>query len=203
MEDPQLMGVLVERLDALVGESVVRDVELVEVEVAAVEHLFQPIVSDVVINDVERFEPLGKVLRYIEQAFIGDFAAVEFQVLQVGVAFEELVEQAFIEFGEVVLEYLGNLKGTCMLVLARSISSCSWLSWWLLMSRVTGCGTSSRIRGNSFSSISLRSKHRDLPLEPIMPFLMSISYFILRSFSRAIIFSLSSRSFFCSHACSS
>lgn len=106
MEDSEFVGVLIESFDALVSESVVGDVELVEVEIAAVEHLFEAVISDVVIDDVEGFEPLREVLGNVEETLVGYFAAVEFKLFEVGVAFQELIKQALIKFGEVVLEYL-------------------------------------------------------------------------------------------------
>lgn len=69
-----------------------------------------------------------------------------------------------------------------MLLRPNNCYNCSSVSWWLLISRVNGFGTSYRISGNSFSSIYFRSKHKDLPLEPMIPFLINISSFILRSF---------------------
>ena len=89
----------------------------------------------------------------------------------------------------------------CMLEQFRSIYNCSSVSLWFEISRVKGWGTNSRMRGNILSSIYLRSKQSDFPFEPMIPFLISISSFILRYFSKAIIFSRSYLYFFCSQDC--
>lgn len=47
------MRIFIEGLNAFVGQSIIGDVQLVEVKVAAVEHLFESVVSDVVIDDVK------------------------------------------------------------------------------------------------------------------------------------------------------
>ena len=90
------MRILVESLNAFMSESVVRNVKLVEVKVAAVEHLFEPIVSDMVVDDIERLESLGEVFGDVEQTLITDFAAIELEVFQVGVALEKLIKQVFV-----------------------------------------------------------------------------------------------------------
>jgi len=69
------------------------------------------------------------------------------------------------------------------------------------MSSIKGCGTNCNIIGNKFLSTYLRSKQSDLPLDPMIPFLINISYFIFRYLSSAINFYCSSLSFFCYHAC--
>ena len=96
MQNPKLMRILVESLNAFMSESVVRNVKLVEVKVAAVEHLFEPIVSDMVVDDIERLESLGEVFGDVEQTLITDFAAIELKVFQVGVALEKLIKQVFV-----------------------------------------------------------------------------------------------------------
>ena len=96
MQNPKLMRILVESLNAFMSESVVRNVKLVEVKVAAVEHLFEPIVSDMVVDDIERLESLGEVFGDVEQTLITDFAAIELEVFQVGVALEKLIKQVFV-----------------------------------------------------------------------------------------------------------
>ena len=96
MQNPKLMRIFVESLNAFMSESVVRNVKLVEVKVAAVEHLFEPIVSDMVVDDIERLESLGEVFGDVEQTLITDFAAIELEVFQVGVALEKLIKQVFV-----------------------------------------------------------------------------------------------------------
>ena len=96
MQNPKLMRILVESLNAFMSESVVRNVKLVEVKVAAVEHLFEPIVSDMVVDDIERLESLGEVFGDVEQTLITDFAAIELEVFQVGVALEKFIKQVFV-----------------------------------------------------------------------------------------------------------
>jgi len=96
MQNPKLMCILVESLNAFMSQSVVRNVKLVEVEVAAVEHLFEPIVSDMVVDDIEGLESLGEVFGDVEQTLITDFAAIELEVFQVGVALEKLIKQVFV-----------------------------------------------------------------------------------------------------------
>jgi hypothetical protein len=58
--------------------------------------LFESVVSDVVIDDVKWFKSLSEVFGNVEQTLISYLAAVELEMLQVGVAFEKLVKQVFV-----------------------------------------------------------------------------------------------------------
>lgn len=61
MQHSELMDVLVQGLDPLMGDFVVTDVQLFKSERDSAEHLLQAIVSDVVVNQIENFHSRSKV----------------------------------------------------------------------------------------------------------------------------------------------
>lgn len=105
MQHLQLVGLLVEALDALEGQLVVGDVQLLEVQVVE-EHLLEAVVGDVVVDQVQDAQALREVLGDAEQQVVVDLAAVELEVDQVGEGLEEAGEDGLVDHREVVLQDL-------------------------------------------------------------------------------------------------
>lgn len=101
----QLVGLLVEALDALEGELVVGDVQLLEVQVVE-EHLLEPVVADVVVDQVQDPQSLREVLRDAEQQVVVYLATVQLQVHQVGEGLQEAGQDGLVDHREVVLQDL-------------------------------------------------------------------------------------------------
>ncbi len=99
------MCLLAETLNALEGESIVRDVELFQIQVVK-EHLFQSLISDVIINQVEDAQSLSKLLRNIEEQIVIDLTTIQLQMDQIGKSPQETHQQLFINPSEVMFEDL-------------------------------------------------------------------------------------------------
>ena len=65
-------------------EFIIGDVELFDIEMIE-EHLFQSLISDVVIYKIQVLEPRVEILGYIKQYIVIDVATIQFQMYQFGV----------------------------------------------------------------------------------------------------------------------
>jgi hypothetical protein len=112
MQHLQLMGVFIERFNSLMRKPVVGDIEFVKEQVATVEHLLQSVISDVVVDEVKHLKPLRKVFGNVEEHLITDFAAVEFEMFEVGIGFKELIDHVFVYFRKIKFQHLSYEKLT-------------------------------------------------------------------------------------------
>ena len=78
MQNFELMSMLIESLNSFVGDFIVRDIEFLKVESYSAEHLLQSFVTDVIIYQIQNFEPRCEVLGNVVKSIICYLAAVQF-----------------------------------------------------------------------------------------------------------------------------
>ena len=70
------------------------------------EHLFQPIISDMVIDQIQYPQSLRKIFGDVEQQIVVYFAAVQLQMHQIRKGLQETGQHPLLHLSEVVLEDL-------------------------------------------------------------------------------------------------